>query len=240
MAQAALEFIAKTTTRIGKVLEGVAQVPAWGYDILVVFDDEKNYYRYISRYYPESGEFATSSGMHINFGCSHFVTMKADLLAVEPVIVHEMTHACLSHLPLPAWLNEGLAVNTESRLSPTPKSLFTPQEMHAKHMQFWGVHEIQEFWCGKSFLRADDGNMLSYDLARILVAQFADDWQSFKRFVLLAQASDGGQAAALEILHLDLGAAVCALLGQSPSADWAPEPNIWPDPPERGAFRRPS
>ena len=40
----------------------------------------------MSYYYAEDGEFATSAGMHISAGCSHFVTRKADLSAIEPVI----------------------------------------------------------------------------------------------------------------------------------------------------------
>ena len=31
--------------------------------------------------------------------------------------MHEMTHGSVAHLPLPLWLNEGLAVNTERRLA---------------------------------------------------------------------------------------------------------------------------
>src|SRR5262245_56107996 len=56
--------------------------------------------------------------MHISPGCSHFVTMKPDLYSVEPVVVHEMTHGCLSHLPIPAWLNEPAGVR--SAAGPTP------------------------------------------------------------------------------------------------------------------------
>lgn len=231
-----LEFITKTVSRIGKILDGLAQVPEWGHDILVVVDDDDTYYRYVSRYYPEPGEFARSSGMHIGFGCSHFVTMKSDLRSVEPVIVHEMTHGCLSHLPLPAWLNEGLAVNTEQRLCPPPAPLFTPREMHAKHLQFWGAQEIQEFWSGRSFLRTDDGNMLSYDLARILVSQFAGEWEPFKEFALAAHLDDGGQDSALQHLNLSLGSAVCAILERPFGPDWEPRPSAWSDSPERGAF----
>lgn len=235
VAQASLTFMNKTLKRIGKVLDGLAQESGWGHDILIVFDDDDTYYRYISRYYPEGGEFAGSSGMHINHGCGHFVTMKSDLRVVEPIIAHEMTHSCLSHLPIPAWLNEGLAVNTEQRLSPPPPPILTPHQMHAKHLKFWGPTEIQEFWSGKSFLRAGDGNMLSYDLARILVAQFSGEWKTFESFVLAASYEDSGQASAAEHLAVDLGAAVCAILERAQSPEWAPLPSAWPEMPERGA-----
>lgn len=236
VADATLDFMSKSLQRIIRVLDGIAEVSEWGKDILVVFDDEAAYYRYVSQYYPADGEFAASSGMYINAGCGHFATVKADLQAIEPIIVHEMTHACLSHLPIPAWLNEGLAVNTEHRLSPSGAPRFTPREMHARHRAFWGDTEIQEFWSGKSFLRNDDGNMLSYDLARILVSQLSADWPSFRSFVLSANIADAGAAAAMEHLDLDLGAAASALLEREPTDAWAPNPALWLEEPERGAF----
>ncbi|HVR53452.1 MAG TPA: hypothetical protein VMS38_27255 [Pseudorhodoferax sp.] len=241
VAQATLAFVHKTLQRVVRVLDGVAQTPAWGSDILIVFDDQESYYRYVAHYHAEAGEFARSSGMYIQHGCGHFVTMRADLQAIEPVIAHELTHSCLGHLPIPAWLNEGLAVNTERRLCPQPFDAFghrpSPQQMHARHQAFWRAAEIQEFWSGQSFLRADDGNELSYDLARILVAQFASDWPRFQRFALAAHMADGGAAAAREHLGVELGEVAAALLGSPAGAGWAPDPRRWLGEPEAGAFR---
>lgn len=237
VAEATLTFVNKTLQRVVRILDGVAHVPEWGHDILVVFDDDDAYYRYVAHYYPDAGEFAGSGGMYINAGCGHFVTVKADLRAIEPVIAHELTHACLSHLPIPAWLNEGIAVNTERRLCPPPSSAgTTPQQMHASHQKFWGPGEIQQFWSGKSFLRSDEGNELSYDLARIIVSQFGAAWDRFRPFVLSANAEDGGASAAAEHLGVHLGDVVSALLEREPSAQWAPNPTAWIGVPERGAF----
>lgn len=237
VARATLDFVQRTGQRIVRVLDGVAAAVDGGHDILIVFDDEETYYAYVARFYgADGGEFAFSGGMFIDAGCGHFVTRRAELQAVEPVIAHEMTHACLGHLPLPAWLNEGLAVNTEQRLCPPPRPALSPLQMHARHRAFWGADEIQQFWCGRSFLRSDEGNELSYDLARILVAQFGADWARFRAFALAAQAADAGQAAAQEHLGLDLGAAVCALLENASDPDWSPRPECWLGTPERGAF----
>lgn len=228
VAEATLAFVNKTLQRVVRVLDGVAHVPEWGHDILVVFDDDDIYYKYVAHYYPEAGEFAGSGGMYINAGCGHFATVKADLRSIEPVIAHELTHACLSHLPIPVWLHEGIAVNTERRLCPqTGSAATTPQQMHKRHRKFWGPVEIQQFWSGKSFLRADDGNELSYDLARIMVSQFAATWDRFRPFVLSANVEDGGASAAAQHLGVDLGDAVSALLEQEPSAQWAPNPAAW-------------
>lgn len=227
VARATLDYMERTLKRIGAVLAGIAQAAPWGKDVLIVLDDEKQYYDYVSYYYPESGEFAFSGGVHIGSGCSHFVTIKADLRSIEPTIAHEMTHGCLAHLPLPTWLNEGVAVNTEHRLAGRGAELYTAEQLRDKHRRFWGAAQIQEFWSGKSFHRADEGHMLSYDLARILVQQFAGDWERFRAFVLAASRADGGSAAAGKHLGVPLGAAVLALLEKPPSAEWEPDPRTW-------------
>jgi hypothetical protein len=228
------EFMSRTLARIVKTLDGVAAEPEASRDILIVFETEDEYYRYVARFYPEDGEFAFSGGMHIGSGCSHFVTSQAELHAIEPVIAHEMTHACLGHLPIPAWLNEGLAVNTERQLTRPPGPQFTPVELHEMHVKFWNRETIQEFWSGKSFLRADQGNLLSYELARILTGQFAEDWPAFRAFALRANLDDAGRDAAREHLGVDLGLAAAALFDKE--EDWAPNPALWQDAPERGAF----
>jgi len=221
VARATLDYMERTLVRVGRLLDGIGQVPPWGKDILLVFDDQQSYYSYVSHFYPASGEFAFSGGMFISAGCSHYVTMKNDLRMIEPVIAHEMAHAFVSHLPLPLWLNEGLAVNTEQRLAGAHPA-HSAQEMHARHLAYWGELEIQEFWSGESFLRTDDGNLLSYDLARLIVGHFGQDWDVFKAFVLTADAADAGAAAAHEHFGADLGEIACALLEREHSHEWSP------------------
>jgi hypothetical protein len=236
VAWATPAFVTRTLERTARLLDGVAATSEWGRDILIVFDDQDGYYRYISHYYPEEREFALSGGMHLSGECSHFVTVKADLREIEPVIAHEMTHGCLAHLPLPAWLNEGIAVNTERKLTGARATLYPPDEMHRKHLVFWGRDEMQEFWSGKTFLRADDGNMLSYDLARILVEQMAQQWGAFRDFVLAADREDAGLAAARDHLGVDLGAFACAILEPDDDTGYAPDPGAWDSEPEKGGF----
>lgn len=227
-SRATIDYMNRTLSRVTKVLDGIARLPQWGKDILIVFHDADSYYSYVSHYYPDNGgEFAFSGGMHINSGCSHYVTVDADMHSVESIIAHEMTHGCLSHLPLPLWLNEGLAVNTERRLAGSGVPLYTPAEMRAKHLCFWGENEIQEFWSGKSFNRPDDGNLLSYDLARIMIELMAKDWERFRQFVLNADMVDGGAGAAQEYLGVDLGNAVCSLLEKPLDDTWTPAPKRW-------------
>jgi hypothetical protein len=227
IARDTLDFMERTTGRIVRLLDGIASPPKRGESILVVFDDEESYYNYIAYFYPERGEFAQSGGLYIDAGCGHFVTVKSDLPSVEPVIAHEMTHASVAGLPLPLWLNEGLAVNSERALTMPQRGLYSPVELHEKHVAFWNAEEIQRFWSGESFDVGGDSNMLAYDLAQIIVEQMAKDWTSFRRFVLAADRADGGAAAAREHLAVDLGEYVCALLEQQNTSGWSPDPSGW-------------
>ena len=138
-----------------------------------------------------------------------------------------MTHACLEHLPLPIWLNEGLAVNTERRLAGSPREqLGAHEKLHDKLRRFWSVVRIQEFWSGSSF-HDPESQALSYELARILAEQLAMDWQPFAQFVLHADRADAGAAAARECLGLDLGVLVTSLLERETPKSWSPDPAKW-------------
>ena len=220
--RAAANYIAGARRKVTQLLAGLAAFPADGKSVLLVLDDEDWYYHYVAVYYPSDGEFAFSGGMFIGGGCPHFVVRRADLTQIEPVIAHELTHSALAHLKLPLWLDEGIAVNTERRIAGKQPSLHTPFEIDAMQRRFWGVAEIQQFWSGESFQRTDDGNLLSYELARVMVEQMARDWPSFAEFVRNAQRGDAGAASAIEHLGIDLGAAAAALTGKVETAGWAP------------------
>jgi hypothetical protein len=227
VAKAMQTYVENTEKRIRTVLRDLAQFPEGEKNIVLVFDDDTMYYDYVSLYYPDEGEFSFSGGMFIDNGCAHFVVKCDDLRSVEPVIAHEMTHRALAYYSLPRWLDEGIAVNTEIRLTANYALRFTAQELHQKHLLFWNKETIQEFWSGKSFDRVDDGNLLSYELARILVEHFAKDWARFSQFVQTVSNIDAGHEAAHAALELDLGECVCALLDLEESETWSPNPVLW-------------
>lgn len=231
VARATARYVTTTRQRIDRLLAGMAHFPVAEKSILLVLQDEDTYYHYVAQFYGEDGEFARSGGMFIHFGCPHFVVVAAELAAIEPVIAHEMTHNALAHLHLPTWLDEGLAVNTERRLKGAPPAQHTPAQLHYLHQRFWTPERMQEFWAGTSFQRTDDGNLLSYELARILVDHMARDWAAFTAFVTTAQRRDAGAQAADEVLSVDLGRSVGALLDidGDDHAGWAPESARWGD-----------
>jgi hypothetical protein len=230
-----LEYAEKTLRRILSLLDRIGSDDGDGKFCVIAFADEDQYYEYVANYYPDEGEFAFSSGMYLQAGYGHFVCVCSAMRELEPVIAHELTHALLSHLPIPAWLNEGLAVNTERVLTGHGASGRTPRELLEMHRRFWNAQTIQEFWSGKSFLRADEGNELSYDLARHIVATIAADKASFIAFANDASLEDAGYAAAQQHLGLPLEHLIAAMMGEGV---WRPDPSRWIGEAERGAFSR--
>lgn len=230
-ARTTANFMSKALEQVLGVLDGIARAPQHGKDILIVFEDAESYYRYVSFFYPEAAMHGLGRGIYIRAGIGHFVTVKADLYAIQSVMAHEMTRNCLMHLPLPLWLNAGIAANTERQLV-NKKSCggCGSQQLHHRLLAYWDESEIQNFWSGASFQRGGESLQLSHELARIMVELLAKDWQPFKEFVINAHAEDAGTAAARAHLDLDLGELVCALLERDNFPGWSPARQIsYPD-----------
>lgn len=227
----------RTRKAILRNLDGIAASVGHGRHVIVVVDDADQYYDYISNYYPERGEFAYSSGMFLHSGYGHFVLIATDLDQMEPIIAHELTHALVAHLPIPAWLNEGLAVNTERLLVPHlahhSSAAYSPMEMAEKHARHWNAATIQEFWCGTSFTKPDEGAELSYDLAQKMVAIAARDYPRFRDFCLEASFEDAGDAASRRHYGFPIDQLLEAVLEPGP---WAVDRARWGDHIERGGF----
>jgi hypothetical protein len=226
--QVALDFAERSRRRIRRALDGVASDNGYGPIVIVVFDTIDHYYDYVDHYYPSEGVFAMSGGMFIDAGYGHFVFTAEDLAQMEPVLVHELTHAQLRNLELPRWLDEGAAVNMEKHLLPQMadprRSLYAPHEMADKHAAFWDAQTIQEFWTGHSFLRPDDGNLLSYDLAERLTQLLGRDFLRYASLLNRADARDGGATALQQAFGLSAGDLIAEVLGPGP---WEPQPADW-------------
>jgi hypothetical protein len=221
-----LNYAERALKRNLATLGDIASDSGLGKHVVMVLPNEDDYYRYVSEYYPQEGEFAFSGGMYIHNGYGHFVFCKGSMDTMEPTLVHELTHALVAHLPIPAWVNEGLAVNTERRWAPRLPQ-YKPHELARKHSRFWNDETMQQFWSGKSYLRTDEGNVLSYDLAQRLIALIGQDHDRLTRFVNQSRAQDSGSKAALDVLGMTLGElteeAIGAHFVEADSTQWDQE-----------------
>lgn len=227
-SRSTLDFAERSRRRILRTLADVASADGHGPTLILVFDTPDDYYAYIDHYYPSEGVFAMSAGVFIDAGYGHFAFMADDLSQMEPVLVHELTHALLRHLALPRWLDEGAAVNMEKHLLPSTadprRNLYSAHEMADKHARFWNAQTIQEFWTGHSFLRPDDGNLLSYDLAERLTQLLGRDYPRYAALLRAARADDGGIAALHDAFGLAPGDVAADVLGPGP---WQAQPASW-------------
>ena len=65
-------FLENTLDRVLTTLDGIASDEGYGKHVVMIFRTLDQYYSYISYFYPEEGEFATSGGIYVNRGYGHF------------------------------------------------------------------------------------------------------------------------------------------------------------------------
>lgn len=210
-------FLERMRIRILETLKGVAADEGYGKHVALVFKDVDQYYEYTSQFYPDDGEFGLSAGVYINEGYGHFAFPSQDISIAEPIAAHELTHACLAHLPIPTWLNEGIAVVMEEVL--VGVSPYINSELLLRHRRYWNSETINGFWRGDSFHAIDEGQELSYSLAQMLVRNISKDYQAFSSFCRAVKSDDAGEAAAIQFLGVSLQALIEPLLGEG---DWCP------------------
>lgn len=197
-----LAFLERSLKRILTSMDGITSDEGFGKHVAIVFADDDQYYDYVMKFFPEEGEFGLSSGMFINEGYGHFAFPSQEITYAEPIAVHELTHACLAHLDIPVWLNEGLAVMMEEVHANNP--LYLDQEIFDRHHRYWNKETIEGFWNGESFTSSGEESELSYNLAHILVKNLSKDYSVFSEFVNAAKSEDGGEAACQQYLSVGL------------------------------------
>lgn len=189
----------------------------YGKHVVLGFADAESYYTYVSNFYPE-GEFGGSSGVFLN-GCYRHIALMVGF-DYERTIAHELTHLCLCDLPLPQWLNEGVALLAEDLAAPRSLDWHTP-EVAGRQKRHWRERGLERFWSGDAFFAADEEQELAYSLAEVLVRQLLTDFpRRFAEFLLAADCRDAGVQAAAQALGCELAERVSQYLG---AGDWHPK-----------------
>lgn len=234
-----LRYTGRVALSIKQFLAEIAWQGAIGRDVVLVFGEQDDYYQYISAHSPD-GEQALSGGACIHSGYTHIALPWHDEEDAANAVAHELTHDCLAHLPLPLWLNEGVALTLQRAIAPPQYSpTSSPQdtlwsaainwrppvvwdELATQHFEFWTSQNIQSFWAGTAFYQPGEPNQLSYSLAEILLALLTEKTKppALRAFLQTARQEDAGQAAALEVLDIDLGNLAGTFLGDG---TWRPD-----------------
>ncbi|MBN9689489.1 MAG: hypothetical protein J0M24_04550 [Verrucomicrobia bacterium] len=181
--------------------------------------DLDTYYEYLAQYYPE-GDHALSGGVYLNHGYGHLLFCHLDFAHSHGAIAHELAHSFLAGLPIPVWLNEGVAQLAEIALA---GQISRDLELVRETIDsFWTPDTIQEFWRGESFQRPDEGQLQSYHLALVLTRRLATDAARFRAFLAEASFEDAGESALQNHWGISLQSMVAEYLGPG---DWAPKPD---------------
>ncbi|HRX85145.1 MAG TPA: hypothetical protein P5572_09010 [Phycisphaerae bacterium] len=207
-----LRFAESALDRIGVLLDIAPEAARAPKHVLIRLHRIELYYTYISHYYAE-GEYGGSGGVCIRAGMPHIVMPRTPYGGEAAVVAHELTHAVLNSFHAPAWVEEGVAQIIEQELTGRP-TLQLNHEVADTLRAYWKTHPLDEFWCGRSFARADDGQRCSYQLAEVLVRLIlADHRPRFLPFLEDSAAEDGGEAAAQEHFSRSLAEIARTFLG---------------------------
>src|SRR5581483_5091063 len=217
-SQAILQIAEQALTGLRERLGNVAWQWRHGKAVILVFNEEDDYYSYIS-FFGEDGPNILSGGAFIKKDYAHLALPFKSVSVTKLVIVHELTHNCLRHLPIPTWLNEGVCRRMERENVPRRGSVVLDRELAGEHHAWWNETNIQDFWAGRSYYNPGEASKLSYSLGEILVEVLSEDWGSFLDFLAHADYRDAGQDAALKFLGRSLGDAVAGFLGPG---EWRP------------------
>ena len=194
-----------------------------GKHAVLLFEEEEEFYRYISHFYADGGEYGETGGVFLKTRYRHTALFKSE--GSRHTLAHEFAHLCLSHRRLPLWLDEGLAAYLAGELT-DPRSHAFDRESAKAQPASWTPATIQEFWSGAAF-RVDEPRKMSYNLAEILVGMMSRQLGDLTPFVLAARRDDAGESAALAHLDLSLGEVAAAVLGEG---DWSPRLPSGPSP----------
>ena len=204
---AVLEFLERCLRKIRLSLPfAVPAAKREGKFAVIIFADVDLFYLYLSGF-GEDGEYATVGGVYLNEGYGHFAMPSADLNEYSAVLSHELTHALLAPLALPAWLDEAITGTIEHDITgQSPYAL--DREIIERHQDYWTPERLAKFWSGESFWSPDEGQELSYHLARFVLNALYRGGETpaaeLTEFVQRASRDDAGHAAAREVLGVEL------------------------------------
>src|SRR5262249_36421488 len=127
-AQTALETI--------RDLVGDLASPGWRGPLpLLRFEDQRTYYDYLSQFY-EEGEHGGAAGCCFQRGYVHIALIAPGGITPLEVLAHELTHACVFHLRLPVWLEEGVTQHMESGTNSWGRTSMTGESL-VELRRFW-------------------------------------------------------------------------------------------------------
>lgn len=228
-----IDFAEAGLAEIMNSLGNLATERRHGPIVVLLFADIATYGRYTAPFDPEAGS-VQSGGMCFREGFVHIALRPAPLEALQRTMLHEITHACLSHLDLPLWLEEGIAQMAEEAALADWARFKLNSEEAAEIKKFWREHGLSAFWWGQGFFALDGLQSFSYRLAEVLFRVIVSNHKKrLTKFVRRASADDAGDSAARDVFGVGLASLAGQFLGPG---NWDPVPPDAPYYVRRGLF----
>lgn len=197
--------------RVPREFPGLRRGGIQGRGVFLQFEGRDLYLEYASHFLGP-GTFGASGAMMVNKGYPHVVLKPMAFETIKATMAHEVLHVFTSGLPMPAWLNEGLAQRMES-LSDEMVWREPAHRSKGDASRVWNEDSIKDFWSGNSFHMPGEIQLASYGLASELSDSLAMDGERFQEYITLADWRDGGEAAMLQCFGMGLSAAMNEILG---------------------------
>jgi hypothetical protein len=186
---------------------------------ILAFTGEHLYRQHV-RYFRQDDKPGESSGICVHDHGEIHVAIQS-LSGIKEVLPHELAHAHVGNLPLPTWLNEGIAQMVARRW----KYDFTA-ELGSNARLFWRTRGLDRLWSGEAFgvPRVGEETIFAYIFSELLVKEIRSLGEGdFRRFLLIAQREDCGEAGCKEVYGFGLKVWAQRLLG---AGKWDPPTGI--------------
>lgn len=232
--EALLDFGEAGLAEIQTALGDLATESRRGPIVLLLFADKRTYGRYTSPFDPAVGAIQ-SAGMCFRSGSLvHVALQPGTIESLQRTVLHEITHACLGHLNLPLWLEEGITQLAEEAALPAWSRFQLKSEEASAIREFWRERGLSEFWWGTGFFAIDGLQQFSYQFAEVMFRTITTNYKKrLPEFVRRACADDAGESAARDVLGKGLAELAQQFLGPG---NWEPVPPDATSYARRGAF----
>ncbi len=227
-----LDFAEAGLVEIQTALGDLASESRRGPIVLLLFKDDRTYGRYTSPFDPAAGAVQSIGMCFRSSSLVHVALRSATIEILERTVLHEITHACLGHLNLPLWLEEGITQMAEEAALPAWSRFKINSEQASANREFWREQGLNEFWWGDGFFALDGMQQFSYQFAQIMFRLITSTHkQRLPEFVRRACADDAGDSAARDVLGMGLAEIAQQFLGPG---NWEPVPPDGPSYSRRG------
>ena len=199
-------------------LGSVAESVRYGKMGVLVFTNPYSYANYIAEFYPEGSVVPMSGGMCITEGYVHVALYEDEWGDLLSVFSHEASHAYVSHLTLPAWMDEAIAMRMETLVTGR-EEYHLDRELFDRHQELWNWENLEKFKSGESWSIAGDFFELSYQLAEILWKKIETNLNAqaseIQELIKTASWEDAGESALQSVFGIGLDDLIRSFLGDS-------------------------